>query len=171
MGDNGCLYNGITDKTVCFMRKLIAVADYIIPNYTEAAYLTGKAYKADGASVGELYEMVDKLRKLGAKSVVVTSCIVKGSTERCVVGYDASAEEFFKIDFVEIPAKFPGTGDIFSSVLMGSVLEGRPLVEATETAMNIVRTMIEINAKDIDKYKGIPLETCLEVVGHEKAKN
>ncbi len=171
MGDNGRLYNGVTDKTVCFMRKLIAVADYIIPNYTEAAYLTGKAYKADGASVGELHEMVDELRKLGAKSVVVTSCIVNGSAEKCVIGYDAVAGGSFKIDFAEIPGKFPGTGDIFSSILMGSVLEGRPLAKAAEIAMNTVRTMIEMNAKDIDKYKGIPLETCLEVIGHETAKN
>lgn len=164
MGDDGHLYNGITDETVCLMRQLIAVADYIVPNYTEAAFLAGKEYHADGATVEELHEIIAELKKLGAKSVIVTSCIVKESKEKCVIGYDTATDEYFRKDFTEIPVRFPGTGDIFSSVFMGKVLEGEPLVKATETAMNVVREMIEMNAKDVDKYKGIPLETCLEVI-------
>ena len=40
MGDDGKLYNGMSEETVELMRKLISVADYIVPNYTEACYLT-----------------------------------------------------------------------------------------------------------------------------------
>lgn len=41
MGDEGKLYNSITEKTVGHMRKLIAASDYMVPNYTEAVYLAG----------------------------------------------------------------------------------------------------------------------------------
>ena len=48
---------------------------------------------------------------------------------------------------------------------MGRIMDGESLCHATETAMNVVRNMIEKNADNVDKYKGIPIETCLEVVG------
>ena len=84
---------------------------------------------------------------------------------KCVIGYDHKAEEYFKIEFDEIPVRFPGTGDIFSAVFMGRIMDGESLCHATETAMNVVRNMIEENADNVDKYKGIPIETCLEVIG------
>ena len=36
MGDEGSLYNGISEETVSLMRKLVSVSDYTVPNYTEA---------------------------------------------------------------------------------------------------------------------------------------
>ena len=50
MGDEGKLYNGITEETIDLMRELISAADYIVPNYTEAAYLTELPYKEDGVT-------------------------------------------------------------------------------------------------------------------------
>jgi pyridoxine kinase len=164
MGDDGALYNGITKRTVSLMRELISVADYIVPNYTEAAYLAGKEYQKDGATIAELHEIIDVLRGLGAKSVVITSCVVRDCAAKSVVGYDAATGEYFRIDFEEIPVRFPGTGDIFSAVFMGKVLEGRALPEATKSAMDVVREMIAKNAELSDKYKGVPLETCLELI-------
>lgn len=40
MGDEGKLYNGVTEETVENMRRLIGVADVIVPNLTEAEFLT-----------------------------------------------------------------------------------------------------------------------------------
>lgn len=164
MGDDGKLYNGVTEDAVELMRKLISVADYIIPNYTEAAYLANVAYKEEGISEEELKAIIDALRDMGAKSVVITSAKVKGSDSKCVVGYDYNEKAFFSIDFDEIPVRFPGTGDIFSSVFMGKILDGNSLCEATRKAMNVVRTMIEMNCENEDKYKGIPIEECLGVI-------
>ncbi|MFR6184372.1 MAG: bifunctional hydroxymethylpyrimidine kinase/phosphomethylpyrimidine kinase [Lawsonibacter sp.] len=39
MGDDGKLYNGVTEETVENMRRLIGVADVIVPNLTEAEFL------------------------------------------------------------------------------------------------------------------------------------
>ena len=165
MGDEGKLYNGITQETVTLMRELISVADYIVPNYTEASYLTETEYRADGITEEEYHEIIHKLRQLGAKSVVITSAKMKGSDKKCVVGYDDKTGQYFKIDFEEIPVRFPGTGDIFLSVLMGSILAEKPLFDATKQAVNIVGKLIEKNKENVNKYKGIPLETCMEVIG------
>ena len=42
MGDDGVLYNGVSENTVGYMRQLCSVADIIMPNYTEAVFLSGK---------------------------------------------------------------------------------------------------------------------------------
>ena len=101
---------------------------------------------------------------LGAKSVVITSAKIKDAQCKSVVGYDHKKEEYFRIDFDEIPVRFPGTGDIFSAIFIGKIMDGNDLWSATKTSMDAVRKMIEINADNVDKYKGIPLELCMEVL-------
>lgn len=164
MGDEGKLYNGISEETVALMRKLVSVSDYTVPNYTEAAYLAGCDYHEEGAEETELENIIRELKKLGAKSVIITSAKMKGSDCKCVFGYDDKKKEYFKIDFEEIPVRFPGTGDIFSAVFMGKILDGCSLHDATERAMTTVKNMISRNAQNVDKYKGIPIETCLEEI-------
>ena len=164
MGDEGKLYNGITEETIDLMRELISAADYIVPNYTEAAYLTELPYKEDGVTEEEYHTMIDKLRAFGAKSIVITSAKIAGTDCRSVVGYDHKKEEYFKVDFEEIPVHFPGTGDIFSAVFIGKLMSGKDLQTATAEAMDAVKSMIGKNADNVDKYKGIPLETCMEVL-------
>lgn len=63
-----------------------------------------------------------------------------------------------------IPVRFPGTGDIFSSALMGKVLAGEGLRESMQKAMDIVKEMIVKNRDSADKFKGIPVEACLELI-------
>ena len=164
MGDDGRLYNGMSEETVELMRELVSVADYIVPNYTEACYLTGTAYETEGVSEEAYHKMIDALRALGAKSVVITSAVVRDSDKKSVVGYDHKEGKYFRIDFEEIPVRFPGTGDIFSAVFMAKILAGESLHDATQKAMDAVRAMIAENAENVDKFKGIPLETCLEVL-------
>ncbi len=81
MGDDGKLYNGVTENTVQMMRRLVSVADYIVPNYTEAAYLAQMPYRPEGASADEIYAMMDRLRAVGAKSVVITSIVMRAVSE------------------------------------------------------------------------------------------
>lgn len=162
MGDDGILYNGVEETTIDLMRELISVADYIVPNYTEAAYLAKMPYQKDGYTEEEYRNMIEVLRATGAKSVVITSAILKGTKQSAVVGYDHQLDSYFKIDFEEVPVRFPGTGDIFSAVFTGKILEGLPVVKATQKAMDVVKKMVELNMNNVDKYKGIPLEMYLE---------
>lgn len=162
MGDEGHLYNGVPESTVVHMRRLISVADYIVPNYTEAAFLAGVPYQTEGTSEEDMRQLIDKLRRIGAGSVVVTSAKVDG--ENAVAGYDEESGTYFILPFKEIPVRFPGTGDIFSSVMMGHVENGAPLASSVQKAMDTVVTLIERNKDNEDKYKGIPIEKDLEVI-------
>lgn len=162
MADEGKLYNGMTQQNVNHLKELVKVADYTVPNYTEAAFLTGTEFKADGMTENEGKELVDKLRSLGAKSVVVTSAIIDGQT--AVIGYDHIAGERFVLPFEYIPVMFPGTGDIFASIVIGNVLSGKPLEDSTQKAMDVVRELVDKNKDNVDKYKGILIESFLEVI-------
>lgn len=161
MGDEGKLYNGVTESTVQHMRAMTAVADYVMPNYTEAAYLADAPIR-DDLTRAEADELVDALRALGAKSVLITSAKVEG--QYCVVGYDHVKGERFRLPFEMIPVFFSGTGDIFSAILTGKVLDGQPLQQAIQYAMEAIRVMILRNKDNEDHYVGIPIETCLDVL-------
>ena len=161
MGDEGKLYNGVTEATVNHMRAMCAVADYVMPNYTEAAYLADKPIK-DDLTRAEADALVDALRDMGAKSVLITSAKVDG--QFCVVGYDHAKAEHFLLPFEMVPVFFSGTGDIFSGILTGRVLDGQPLQQAIQKAMDAIRVMILRNKDNEDHYVGIPIETCLDTL-------
>ncbi|WP_321972256.1 PfkB family carbohydrate kinase [Paratractidigestivibacter sp.] len=164
MGDNGALYAGVPETTIGLMRELLACADYTVPNYTEACLLTGTPMKA-AMSADEARELVVAVRRLGAKSVVVTSCVVDGA--HAIVGYDHVAGEYFTIAFEMVDVYFPGTGDTFSAVLLGRVMAGWSLQRATADAARVVRELIVRNAAQEDKSAGLPIEACLDVVDGE----
>lgn len=159
MGDDGKLYNGITEETIEYMRDLCSVADYVLPNYTEAAFLSGIEMKDTGISYNQACSMVDKLREIGAKSVIITSMNIEN--QMAVMGYDFDKDYYFMLPFECIPVRFPGTGDIFSAVMMGNVLLGENLETSVQKAMDYVKKLIELNKDNVDKFKGIPIESCL----------
>ena len=74
---------------------------------------------------------------------------------------DHERDECFTIRFEEIPVRFPGTGDIFSSILMGKKLAGKTLEDATACAMHVVKDLIRTNQHADDTFKGIPVERYL----------
>ncbi len=164
MADNGKLYAGVPETTIGLMRDLVACADYTVPNYTEACLLTGTAMAGE-MSGEEARALVLAVRRLGAKSVVVTSCKVDGVD--AIVGYDHVAGEYFTVPFDMIPVYFPGTGDTFSSVLLGRVMRGWTLERATADAARVVRELIARNADQEDKSAGLPIEACLDVIDGE----
>ena len=164
MADNGRLYAGVPESTIGLMRSLVACADYAVPNYTEACLLTDTPM-AEQITADEARTLVDAMLALGAKSVVITSAKVDGAS--AVIGYDHVAGEYFTIPFELIPVYFPGTGDTFSSVLVGRVMAGWSLQRATTDAMRVVAELIERNADQEDKSAGLPIEACLDVIDHE----
>ena len=168
MGDGGRLYNGISDTQVRLMKEMVSVADLTFPNYTEACYLTGTPYRPEGLSWDEACRMLDGIVALGAKAAVVTSACVDG--QRCVIGINSpllgegAGVRPFLLPYDEIPVAFHGTGDIFSAVLIGHLMNGETLKESTATAMRVVSRLIERNLDQKDLCQGIPIEKCLDLL-------
>lgn len=160
MGDDGRLYNGVTQETVKNMRELCEVADIITPNFTEAAFLTGMYLDKKCVDQDEIYCMLDKLSGGKKQSVVITS--VDGTDGgHYVCGFSRETDQYFIYPFKMIPVRFPGTGDLFSAYMVGDIVRGWPLKQAVRHAMARVYELIENNQGNEDKYKGIPVEQFL----------
>ena len=162
MGDEGKLYNGVTPERVECMREMLSVADLIFPNHTEAAYLTDSPYHPEGVSEEEARALLDKLRELGTKSALITSIPVNGQPS--VVGYNHHKDTYFQLAYEEIPVHFPGTGDMFSAILIGHLLRGESLRQSTREAMDALYRLIDANKDNIDKNRGIPVEQWLKLL-------
>ena len=164
MGDDGKLYNGVTQETVENMRRLIGVADVIVPNLTEAQFLTGLYQGQESLDREEARRVVDGLLAFGPRSVVVTSGVERESGDHVVWGYDGKTGEYFTIPFRFIRVHFPGTGDMFSAVLVGELLKGQPLRPAVKRAMDVLERLIFLEQDEIEKNKGIRIEKFLSVL-------
>ena len=162
MADCGKLYHGVSETTIQCMREMVAVADLTYPNYTEACYLTDTPYHHQGVSADEARQLLDKVHGLGARSVIITSIRVDGVPS--VVGFNHFDGGYFQLPYDEIPVQFPGTGDIFSAVLIGHLLDGTSLRESTQQAMDTVYRLIDQNKDNADKNEGIPIEKHLTLL-------
>jgi pyridoxine kinase len=162
MGDEGKLYNGVTSATIQCMKEMINVADLTYPNHTEACYLTDTIYNKVGVTHEEACALVDKLRQIGAKSVLITSIPIEGQTS--VIGFNHFNGEYFILPYTEIPVHFPGTGDMFSAILIGNLLQDLSLKQSTRKAMDALYRLIDLNKDNIDKNRGIPIEQFLHEI-------
>lgn len=156
MGDDGNLYNGIDESNVSIMRKLSSYADILIPNYTEACFLTDLYKCKNSITKEEAKYLIDKTKTLGCKSVVITSVVV--DNKHFVIGYDNKLNKYFNIEYDYIDVRFPGTGDIFSAVLISNVLNGKDLFDSTKHAMEIVKEIILNNIDKKEKFYGVDIE-------------
>ena len=71
---------------------------------------------------------------------------------------------YFLLPYTEIPVHFPGTGDMFSAILIGHLMNGVPLKQATRRAMDSLSKLIEANKDNSDKNRGIPVEHFLNLI-------
>ena len=96
--------------------------------------------------------------------MVVTSGVERESGDHVVWGYDGKTGEYFTIPFRFIRVHFPGTGDMFSAVLVGELLKGQPLRPAVKRAMDVLERLIFLEQDEIEKNKGIRIEKFLSVL-------
>jgi len=164
MADGGKLYNGIGMERVAAMKKLVSYSDVMVPNMTEAGFLTGICPGRERASASELRELVDGLHKLSGKSVVITSAQDSETDEHLVCGYDHKSGQYFRVPFTFLPVRVAGSGDIFSTVMTGKLLNGESLEAAVREAVRVLTTLIQENQSHLDEYKGILIERYWELL-------
>jgi len=167
MGDNGKLYNSVTPGKVECIKRLVKTADYIVPNYTEACYLAGIEYVENGISGAQLMQLLERLRAVCPRSVVITSIPVKnvdGTVGKCVGVYDDDEDEYFSYAYREIPVRINGSGDTFLAILMSRILEHSLLKYCIADAVEGVSALITRNIKFAEYYNGLPIEKALDVL-------
>ena len=171
MADGGKLYNGIGMERGAAMRKLVSYSDVMVPNMTEAGFLTGICPGRERASAAELRELVDGLHKLSGKSVVITSAQDSETDEHLVCGYDHKSGQYFRVPFTFLPVRVAGSGDIFSTVMTGKLLNGESLEAAVREAVRVLTALIRENQSHLEEYKGILIERYWELLDEKNQRN
>ncbi|MGN0159278.1 MAG: bifunctional hydroxymethylpyrimidine kinase/phosphomethylpyrimidine kinase [Brotaphodocola sp.] len=164
MADGGRLYNGIGEERVLAMRRLVSISDVMVPNMTEASFLTGIRPGKESGTWKEICEIIDGLRQLSGKSVVITSAVMSETGEHMVCGYDHKIDEYFQVFYEHLPVRVAGTGDIFSTIMLGEILAGRSLHESVKKAVSILERLIKDNQNRLQDYKGILIERYWDIL-------
>ncbi len=140
MGDHGRTYRTCTPDLCRGMGELCAQADVITPNLTEAALLLGETYR-ERPDCTLLRRWLERLSLEGRRSVVITGV----STIKGELGVACIERGGGRISFAmaqEEKGSFPGTGDLFASVLLGGLLRGEALSEASALAVSFVQKSV-----------------------------
>lgn len=162
LGDNGKLYATFDDTMVQGMRQLVRSADVITPNLTEAFALLDRPYKTE-LTTDELKATLRDLAKMGPKTVIITSVPIEGDEQHTsVCAYDTETDRFWRVTCQYMPAHYPGTGDTFTSVLTGALLQGDSLPMAIDRAAQFILQGIRATfGYKYDNRDGILLERVL----------
>ena len=157
MADNGKLYYGFDDAYVAAMRRLVATADIILPNVTEACFLCGIPYRADvdEAFIGEL---MNGLHALGAKNVVMTS--VSFSPDKTGVMISEMGVQSYYCHR-RLTEGCHGTGDVFASAFVGALMKDLDVYTAAKIAADYVLLCMENTRGDASHAYGVKFEPML----------
>ncbi|MBR2029104.1 MAG: pyridoxamine kinase [Oscillospiraceae bacterium] len=157
MADHGKLYYGFDGEFVNAMKELCKVADYVIPNITEAAFLTDSEYKTEYDR--EYIEMLlAKFKDMGCKNVIISGVSYDADTTGVVV-YKDGVYNYYQHQ--KLSRSCHGTGDIFASAFVGSVARGKTVFEAAKIAADYVVECIKETIKDETHWYGAKFEPVL----------
>lgn len=126
MGDHGKPYKTYTKAMQKRMAELVRVADLITPNVTEACILLGEEYDHNPITRQQAKSMLVRHSEMGPRYVVITGMQLASGT-MTNVGYDRERNAFWMVPCEYVPVSYPGTGDMYASVLIGGFLSGDSL--------------------------------------------
>ncbi len=166
MGDNGTIYQTYTPEMCTRMRELCRKADILTPNMTEAYLLCDEDYTdvsnfTHEEALAEAERLRRKLTALYKTKKLALTGIELSDGYIATISYDSECtderESIHNIHRIE--RGYPGTGDLFASVLLGRILDGGTFHESVDFACRITAEMIADTAKyDTPRREGLRLE-------------
>lgn len=163
MGDHGKLYSAYTVELCQELKRLVALADIITPNLTEACRLTGMPYRESGWKKKELCTMAQCLAQMGPSRIVITG-IPQGEFIANYV-YVRESESQVRSGFIRVHkagAERCGTGDVFAAVITADAVNGVAFDKSVRKASGFVRKCITVSLElDTPPMDGVPFEEIL----------
>ena len=105
-----------------------------------------------------------RLAAKGPKIVVITS-VLMADGKMCNAGYDSKNNAYWRVTCDMIPKHYPGTGDLFASVLTGGLLLGDSLPIAMSRATSFCEHTIKTTfGYGTDPREGVMIEKCLPML-------
>ena len=155
--DNGKLYPIFDAAYVEAMKTLCPSADILLPNITEASFLSGVEYreKYDEAYIKEL---LDRLSELGSSTIVLTGVGYKEGKTGVVV-YENGEVKYY--EHRRISKGCHGTGDVYASAFTGAFMNGKSIFDAARIAADYTVACIEKTQDDPDHWYGVKFELAL----------
>lgn len=162
LGDNGKLYTNFNKTMIEKMQHLVTKADVITPNLTELFYLLNKPFKEENTDE-ELKTYLRELSNKGPQIVIITSVPVQNEEHKTsVYAYNRLGNKYWKVTCPYLPAHYPGTGDTFTSVITGALMQGDSLPIALDRATQFILQGIRATfGYEYDNREGILLEKVL----------
>ncbi len=158
MGDDGMIPPPYTDSLCDQLKQLVAMADLITPNLTEAARLADMPYCPEPDDE-TLFHMATRLLSLGCQTIVITGILRSNQMGNLIIRPQTAPEWVWTESVGE---RRVGTGDLFSSLLMGRLLQGYTLREAVcESAAFVSKAMRYSKQHQIPIQDGIAFEPLL----------
>ena len=157
MGDNGKLYTGFDLNFVQAMKSLCLNADIILPNLTEACLLTEYEYK-EKYDEEYISNLIKKLEEFNVKIIILTGINFDENTTGIIVVEKGKAKYYKHRKISKI---CHGTGDVYSSIFIGSYLKGMNAFDAACAAADFVLECIEYTIKDTSHWYGVKFEPLL----------
>lgn len=141
MGADGKPYRTFTPQLIAKMCGLVKEADLITPNMTEACILLDTDFTNAALGRDKARSMLVRLSEKGPSLIVITGAVVvPGKISN--IGYDRAHNAFWRVDCEFVPVSYPGTGDVFASVLVGGLLTGDSLPLAIARASRFVEIAV-----------------------------
>ena len=151
MGDHGKAHPFYSEKLLYGMQELTARATIITPNLTELCLLA----EADYDDLQKHCHSEDYLRRIQeiceilqtraqrSQSILVTGILRNKDNAVTVTNLAVSPTECVSMETPYTGISFSGTGDLFASVICGSVVKGLSLTEALQKAADFLQPGIE----------------------------
>ena len=157
MADNGSLYPGFDADFVEAMKGLCTKADYVIPNITEACFLTGIEYKTEYDR--EYVDLIlQKLTALGCKNIIFTGISYEEGKTGVVVFEEGNYSYY---EHEKLTNSCHGTGDIYASAFVGAFMRGKSAYGAAKIAADYAVECIKETAKLENHWYGAAFEPVL----------
>lgn len=158
MADAGELYEPFDATYVSAMRELSVDADILIPNMTEAALLTGTPGE-DVYSLG-VNTLIEKVADINKNQVIMTGVTMDTEMGAASFNYRNGVVDVKYAPYIE--GHFEGTGDLYSSVVAGLMMQGKSVDFAMEVAVNYVHKVIHRTIESGKEIRyGVQFETDL----------
>ena len=144
MADNGKLYYGFDQEFVTAMGHLCAEADIVLPNISEASFMTGIEYKEE-YDQQYVSNLISKLDEMGCKCIVMTGVSYREGYTGVVI-YEDGFYSYYEHE--KIANGCHGTGDVYASAFVGAMLQNKGAVEAACIAADYVVECIKATQAD-----------------------